>query len=822
MDDDGGNQQQEDDNDNNNYYYDGDDNMNGDDNNINAGAVNEWETTTTVDPGPWLLIGTTIFCLVVMFIIVPLAVWFRLHRRRTRKVVEDSKRQQLLLEVDDAEMKAAVEETASCKQASNEHPPTPSRLTLLSSIVAWDAETRKILRLALPYTLSGFASSLLHNVGLILMSQALGVKAVAAVCLVQLVGDLVDGVFMSGLYACTSLCAHAVGAGQATLAGQYVQMAVMLHFLASLGMWYIWYHHMYDLILVWLNWGDDTTATLCQTFVRTYFLRYILHGMSSGLWQLLEVANHTVASAIFGIAEGVTGVVGVGIFVYTCDISHAETALRTIAWIYNATALLYLLLGFLWATCRGWLKPFAPGLFGTCTLCGGSNSITHLLKTLWKQALPLAVGSLLNNAEWTVLTMFASSLGPAEVTTWALLGNVWDCMSATTSGLADAAELRVAHHLGENQARSAQLSAYKSLGLVMMVAILISTLCLCFPSFLANWYTSDDETIQELLLELIPFISVANVTMAFGMHCWSLIGAQGKYKLATRITFISSWCISVPLATVYVFLLKFNLQGLTSAVVLGYVTTAASLSYILLSTKWKKVATKIHNEYEKDDETDSESDDSEDSDNDNDGSRNDADDFFAALRQNKSKVALAKARNFVRLLHMPPYRKSGIVLANMKYYKNVDNTFVMKVRSWSPLRNQIHEGDSILAVDGLDVRKESAQTIVNRLVQARRRGCEIAVTRGDAASFFLKNNKVWNNNALIGVESMAEDEQEPPPKPLRWKLSRTLSHLVSKKKKKKREAGDCSINNNSDGGPKVMIMVQKSDHPLAHWSREEA
>jgi hypothetical protein len=43
-----------------------------------------------------------------------------------------------------------------------------------------------------------------------------------------------------------------------------------------------------------------------------------------------------------------------------------------------------------------------------------------------------------------------------------------------------------------------------------------------------------------MLAELVPFVGMANLTMTFGMQCWSLIGAQGKYKLATWISFLSS------------------------------------------------------------------------------------------------------------------------------------------------------------------------------------------------------------------------------------------------------------------------------------------
>ena len=39
-------------------------------------------------------------------------------------------------------------------------------------------------------------------------------------------------------------------------------------------------------------------------------------------------------------------------------------------------------------------------------------------------------------------------MGPAEVTTWSILGATWDTSEATTEGVGDAADVNVACHLG--------------------------------------------------------------------------------------------------------------------------------------------------------------------------------------------------------------------------------------------------------------------------------------------------------------------------------------------------------------------------------------
>ena len=47
--------------------------------------------------------------------------------------------------------------------------------------------------------------------------------------------------------------------------------------------------------------------------------------------------------------------------------------------------------------------------------------------------------------------------------------------------------------------------------------------------------------------------------MMFVMRCWSLVSAQGEYKMSTWINFISSWGVFIPLAALFVFVIEFDL-----------------------------------------------------------------------------------------------------------------------------------------------------------------------------------------------------------------------------------------------------------------------
>jgi len=614
---------------------------------------------TTVDPGPWLLLSTTVFCFGVMLVVVPLLVWWKVKRRNQKAdneaLVGDGK-----IPVD----------------------------TGIVSILRFTPETFKILKLAVPYSISALSSSSFSNLCLIFVSHHIGTKAVAAYALVEMLVGLSDGVLYGPIYACTTLCAHAVGAGNNELAGTYIQLAIVFYLLMNIPQALFWCNYMYDAIM-FLEWGDQETAQLAQDFIRVYIGSYILGGISSAVWQLLEVADHAVAGTIISILWSATNALLVGALLMS-----SEATLVDVGWIYNLTALLFVGITVIIGHVKGWFKPFLRGLVGF------SLFNISAIKLLVSQSIPLMFGSLFSEAEWAVLTFFASYLGPAEVATWAILGSIWDVFYSVNTGIGDAAEIRVAYHLGDGHATMAKLSAYKALFLGMVVASCVSITYFSLQDSIPGWFTSDP-TLQGMLAELVPFVGVANLTMTFGSQCWSLIGAQGRYKLATWISFISSWGIAMPMAATYVYALNIDLQGLTSAVVIGYVSSGAALSFTLLSTDWRATAKKIQEE-------------NADIASGNHTSGNE-DEMYASLKYN-SYAAKSRARRNIRMITLPPGQRSGLMLGNIHGKKG---TYVLLVRNWSPLYGRVNPGDCVLAIDSVDVTKESAASIADRLKTAK-------------------------------------------------------------------------------------------------------
>ena len=520
-----------------------------------------WEDyeETTVDPGIWMFLITCVFCFVVMLVVVPILVIWKTRQQNFRE---------------QSDKKHASEK--SSEDNENKEAETNFR-----NILSFDQETRSILKIAIPFTLSGLASASLANICLALVGHHIGTKPVAAYAIVHILVSLTGALTKGPISALTSVCSHAVGAGNDFLAGQYLQLSILLYLLLSIPVIAFWRTYMAEVVL-FLEWGDQETAEMAKEFTIVYIWSHVVEGVSTGLWQLIEVADHAFEVTLISTAFGVTNVVAIATLVTTRKATLTEVGL-----CYIATAVFFLLVTCAVAECKGWWSPYKHGFLGSLSLKNGSA-----IEIMTRQAVPLAFGSLLSHAEWAILTFMASALGPAEVAVWALLGNIWEVLYSTTSGIGSAAELRVSLLFGSNRPNVAKISGYKSLFLSMSLASIISIFYFSFQARIPGWFTVDP-TLQAMLRDLVPFVGVANLAMQFGETSWYLIGAQGHFKLATWVSFISSWGICMPLAATFVFCFRIDLQGLISAVVIGYVTTSATLSFVLLSTNWKEVSQKI-------------------------------------------------------------------------------------------------------------------------------------------------------------------------------------------------------------------------------------
>jgi MatE len=158
-----------------------------------------------------------------------------------------------------------------------------------------------------------------------------------------------------------------------------------------------------------------------------------------------------------------------------------------------------------------------------------------------------------------------------------------------TEAVADASEVRCAFLLGSGQPAKAKRSAHKSIYMGVFLSLFLTSIVFMAGDNIATWFTSDP-ALQHIIVDLIPLFGLGNVTLTVGTICWTLLGSQGRYRLATIVAILASWFVTLPLAALFTFVLEINLQGQTSAVVIGYMVSGSLNAYFLFRSDWTSLS----------------------------------------------------------------------------------------------------------------------------------------------------------------------------------------------------------------------------------------
>jgi Na+-driven multidrug efflux pump len=188
--------------------------------------------------------------------------------------------------------------------------------------------------------------------------------------------------------------------------------------------------------------------------------------------------------------------------------------------------------------------------------------------------------------------LYVSALGTAEVAAWGILGALWEALEVVTTAIGNAAEVRVGYLLGAGRPQEARLSAYKSLYFGMFATYLVTACLFIAGDDIPTWMTND-KTLQHMISDLMPLFGIGNIALSIGSMSWTLVGAQGRYRLSTAVGFAGSWGFTIPLAAIVTIVLKIDLQGQTAAIVMGYMVSGTINSYLLITSNWESLSKRV-------------------------------------------------------------------------------------------------------------------------------------------------------------------------------------------------------------------------------------
>lgn len=158
---------------------------------------------------------------------------------------------------------------------------------------------------------------------------------------------------------------------------------------------------------------------MAQQYARFLVFAQWFEGLDEAYGNLLSVIEHERFVSFNAIANELAGTCLILIAVLGGD---NKTTLIDVGTIELSVEAIFFGFSLVVSNGLGWTKKYTEGMLRTNAL---RNTVA--VHTVFKTALPLALGQLLQYSEWEILTIFVASLGTAEVTTWGKPGLLKDC-----------------------------------------------------------------------------------------------------------------------------------------------------------------------------------------------------------------------------------------------------------------------------------------------------------------------------------------------------------------------------------------------------------
>eukprot|EP00980_Cylindrotheca_fusiformis_P019069 scaffold6433_cov125-Cylindrotheca_fusiformis.AAC.11 len=402
-------------------------------------------------------------------------------------------------------------------------------------------ESRRVVKTALPLTIGATSEAAFRLVTASFICQYLGSQSMVAYLLVglfvrltseELSGAIIDALssFLEALYFSTE-------SNGTYFSGQYIQVAIFLQLILGIPLLVLWALVMNPVV----NWlvQSHTVAAIAEEYTRIASIGYILQSISRTFTAVFHICGHEHFESVIDFVTSMLQMVAVACAVALDD----STDMKTVAYIQVLVGFSACVAKMGFPIFKGWEKPFRSGILGNFSFIQNPAAVYNLLRA----TTPLLLGTILEYGEWEVLTIVLRYLGPAEVATWCLLGALWDVLEAFTEGLGEASAIQVAFLLAAGQAERARK--------------------------LSN---------TVLYLGLLQSLLVTSVS-------WSLIGAQGRFRVATSVMFFCRWLVTLPMACVCIFVLFLDLHSISGCLVVGYATASSILTFILLRSDWERI-----------------------------------------------------------------------------------------------------------------------------------------------------------------------------------------------------------------------------------------
>ena len=168
---------------------------------------------------------------------------------------------------------------------------------------------------------------------------------------------------------------------------------------------------------------------------------------------------------------------------------------------------------------------------------------------------------------------------------------VWAFVDLAPESFAEAASSRIERHLSRQRKKFAQDVSVHFIKAGSLMSIACSIVLYMYGPFFV-WCLSLDDTLEQMLLEIIPYIVICQPFVSIGMITMELNDALHIYKKTAIVMTFATLVIMIPFAAIMTYVFHYNIEGLAAAQCIGYTAAGVANIVIFMNADWDRAVKK--------------------------------------------------------------------------------------------------------------------------------------------------------------------------------------------------------------------------------------
>eukprot|EP01084_Bolivina_argentea_P295397 508549_1 len=448
-------------------------------------------------------------------------------------------------------------------------------------------EIFELLQLAWPVTITTIVEGSQYIIGNAFLGHLgtaqLDGSAMAFICI-----ELIDTFLRSTATGLNSLCSQAIGAGNPSLAGNWLQLSLAVGAIMFVPSFIILFF-VKDIISPFEHNQDvQKYASIYAKFATFSLVPIFIYMAITQYFQALQIVRPATVVSVLAIAINISLnqilIHGLPILQFN-GFGFKGAPIAT-----TCSATLQLIIFYLYSIVYR-KYPIKSNAWGGWSV---KSFQWNRIKNFFKIIIPIMIGDASENWSLQVMVIIFGSLSENDVAANVVMFDLWYVLWSVFWGIGLAITVRSGKAISNGDVLGTKLIMKISLFFSFVVNGIISILCYLLRRNVSKIYTSNDDVI-EILEHAIPILAMLYLIGGIAWSARSMMEGMSRNIERSYVYFITSWVIFIPGAIYFGIYCKWNKQHKWSTICLIWywalfveIIRCVWIWVILLNTDWNK------------------------------------------------------------------------------------------------------------------------------------------------------------------------------------------------------------------------------------------